>query len=34
MPQLKKEFEGTDKTQRDLMKVAAERWNEKKNENK
>ena len=31
MPQLKKEFEGSDKTQRDLMKVAAERWNEKKN---
>ena len=32
MPKLKEEFEGSDKTQRDLMKVAAERWNEKKNE--
>ena len=34
MPVLKKENEGTGKTQRDLMKIAAERWNEKKAEKK
>jgi outer membrane biosynthesis protein TonB len=34
MPILKKENEGNGKTQRDLMKIAAERWNEKKAEKK
>jgi hypothetical protein len=33
MPVLKAEFQESGKNQRDLMKVAAERWNAKKLEN-
>jgi hypothetical protein len=33
MPELKKENSDNDKTQRDLMKMAAERWNEHKAKN-